>query len=136
MKIYLPSKQKARIEMLPLIDIVFLLLVVFIYAMLSMAVHRGLPVMLPTSNSVSIDKENLLSVTLKSDGTVYVDKEPVALERLTTALTRHVKTGKIPGILLFADRDVSYQNLFGVLDRIRMADVHRISLQATIEQKR
>ena len=36
-----------RVEMLPLIDIVFLLLVVFIYTMLSMAVHRGLPVNLP-----------------------------------------------------------------------------------------
>ena len=44
MKIQLPAIKKARIEMLPLIDIVFLLLVFFIYAMLSMAVHRGLPV--------------------------------------------------------------------------------------------
>ena len=133
MKINFQANKKARIEMLPLIDIVFLLLVVFIYAMLSMAVHRGLPVVLPTSNSVSIDKEHLLSVTVKADGTVYVDKEPIALEGLTAALTRHVKTGKTPGILLFADRDVSYQKLFGVLDRIRKADVHRISLQATIE---
>ncbi len=136
MKIYLPSNRKARIEMLPLIDIVFLLLVVFIYAMLSMAVHRGLPVVLPTSTSVSIDKKLLLSVTVKADGRVYVDKNPVGLDGLTAALTRHVKLGKDPGVLLFADRDVSYQNLFRVLDRIRMADVHRISLQATIEKQR
>ena len=39
--------KKPRIEMLPLIDIVFLLLIFFIYAMLSMAVHRSLPVSLP-----------------------------------------------------------------------------------------
>jgi len=136
MKIYLPSNRKARIEMLPLIDIVFLLLVVFIYAMLSMAVHRGLPVVLPTSTSVSIDKALLLSVTVKADGRVYVDKVPVGLDGLTAALTRHVKSGKDPGVLLFADRDVSYQNLFRVLDRIRMAEVHRISLQATIEKQR
>ncbi len=136
MKIYLPSNRKARIEMLPLIDIVFLLLVVFIYAMLSMAVHRGLPVVLPTSTSVSIDKELLLSVTVKADGRVYVDKDPVGLDGLTAALTRHVKQGKDPGVLLFADRDVPYQNLFRVLDRIRMAEVHRISLQATIEKQR
>ena len=119
--------------MLPLIDIVFLLLVVFIYAMLSMAVHRGLPVVLPTSSAAGIDTENLLSITVKADGTVYLDKEPVALEGLTEALKRFVQTGKTPGVLLFADRDVSYQHLFGVLDRIRMADVDRISLQATVE---
>ncbi|UCD33258.1 MAG: biopolymer transporter ExbD [Desulfobacterales bacterium] len=136
MKIYMPAKRKARIEMLPLIDIVFLLLVVFIYAMLSMAVHRGLPVVLPTSTSVSIEKELLLSVTVKADGQIYVDKELVSLDGLTAALTRYVTPDKDPGVLLFADRDVSYQNLFQVLDRIRMADVHRISLQATIEQQR
>ena len=73
MKINFQANKKARIEMLPLIDIVFLLLVVFIYAMLSMAVHRSLPVMLPTPTSVKIDKELLLSVTVKANGTVYVD---------------------------------------------------------------
>ena len=41
MKLSLQSNRKARIEMLPLIDIVFLVLVFFIYAMLAMAVHRG-----------------------------------------------------------------------------------------------
>ena len=49
MKVNLRVAKKARIEMLPLIDIVFLLLVFFIYTMLSMAVHRGLPVVLPNS---------------------------------------------------------------------------------------
>ncbi len=51
MKLNLDTQRKVRIEMLPLIDIVFLLLVFFIYAMLSMAVHRGLPVVLPTSSA-------------------------------------------------------------------------------------
>ncbi|MBW1821228.1 MAG: biopolymer transporter ExbD, partial [Deltaproteobacteria bacterium] len=44
MKLKLYKTKNPRIEMLPLIDVVFLLLVFFIYAMLSMAVHRGLPV--------------------------------------------------------------------------------------------
>jgi biopolymer transport protein ExbD len=38
------------------------------------------------------------------------------------------------GILLFADRSLSYQNLFQVLDQIKMAGIHRISLQADVEQ--
>ena len=48
MKVDLGFHRKARIDMLPLIDIVFLLLVFFIYAMLSMAVHHALPVALPS----------------------------------------------------------------------------------------
>ena len=127
--------KKARIEMLPLIDIVFLLLVVFIYAMLSMAVHRSLPVMLPTSTSVNIEKELLLSVTVKANGIVYVDRKQVALEALAATLAQQFHPGKEPGVLLFADRNLSYQKLFQVLDQIRKADIHRISLQADTEQQ-
>jgi biopolymer transport protein ExbD len=50
--------------MLPLIDIVFLLLVFFIYAMLSMAVHHALPVALPLSSTAPLDKQVTLSVTV------------------------------------------------------------------------
>ena len=134
MKVYLQSNRKVRIEMLPLIDIVFLLLVFFIYAMLSMAVHRSLPVLLPTSVSAKIDKELIVSVTVKSDGTLYVDKEQVSLDNLASFLKTKTETDRDVGILLFADRSLSYQNLFQVLDQIKISGVHRISLQAKSEQ--
>lgn len=134
MKINLQTNKKARIEMLPLIDIVFLLLVFFIYAMLSMAVHRGLPVALPTSSSAIIDKELVLSVTVKTDGTIYINKEQIPLNDLTSALISKTKEYKEPGVLLFADRDLSYQKLFSVMDQIRMAGVNRISLQAEVNK--
>ncbi len=134
MKLNFQTSKKVRIEMLPLIDIVFLLLVFFIYAMLSMAVHRGLPVLLPTSVSAKIDKELIVSVTVKSDGTIYVDKEQIGLNDLATFLKTKAETDRDVGILFFADRSLSYQNLFQVLDQIKIAGVHRISLQAEIEQ--
>ena len=134
MKVNFQTSKKVRIEMLPLIDIVFLLLVFFIYAMLSMAVHRGLPVLLPSSVSAKIDKELILSITVKSDGTLYVDKEQVSLNDLASFLKTKSAPEKKVGILLFADRSLSYQNLFQVLDQIKMAGIHRISLQADVEQ--
>ena len=134
MKVDFQTGKKVRIEMLPLIDIVFLLLVFFIYAMLSMAVHRGLPILLPTSSSADIDKSLVLSVTIKSDGTLYVDKEHVAFNDLAPVLKQKTVAGDDPGVLLFAERSLSYQSLFRVLDQIRMADIHRISLQADVEQ--
>jgi len=135
MKIQLPSNKKARIEMLPLIDVVFLLLVFFIYAMLSMAVHRGMPVDLPTSQTVQIDRKLILSVTVKADETIYVDKEPVDLENLTTFLKFKAEKVKDPGVLFFADRSLPYQKLFQVLDKIRLAGLNRISLQAETENQ-
>lgn len=134
MKINVRTNKKVRIEMLPLIDIVFLLLVFFIYAMLSMAVHRGLPVLLPTSASAKIDKHLVLSVTVKSDRTIYIDKERVPFDDLASVLRTKTASASEPGILLFADRNLPYQQLFQVLDQIRMAGIHRISLQAEAEQ--
>ena len=116
--------------MIPLIDVMFLLLVVFIYSMLSMALHRGLPVALPASSAANIEKNLVLSVIMQRYGAVYLDKEPVRLDDLTQALISNAEGQDNPGVLLFADKDVSYQDLFRVLDRIRQAGLYRISLQA------
>src|SRR5210317_1114866 len=89
MKIHLPATKKARIEMLPLIDIVFLLLVFFIYAMLSMAVHRGMNVELPGSTQSEQSPESRLSVSVAVDhGRVrlYLDKDELTQEELVRRL--------------------------------------------------
>jgi biopolymer transport protein ExbD len=130
MKVNLQTRRKARIEMLPLIDIVFLLLVFFIYAMLSMAVHRSLPVRLPASTTVEVDRELMISVTVRSDGGIFVDKARVTLESLADTLRKKIKSGKDSCVSIFADRSLPYQDLFQILDRIRMAGLSRISLQA------
>lgn len=134
MKVDLPVKKKTRIEMLPLIDVVFLLLVVFIYTMLSMAVHRGLPVHLPKSETANIEKQLILSVTIEKDGTIYLDKQKINLNDLTNTLVQKTRDRKNPGVLLFADNSIPYQELFRVLDRIKMAGLSRISLQAEAEK--
>lgn len=132
---FLPSRKRARIEMLPLIDIVFLLLVFFIYAMLSMAVHRGLPVVLPVSSTAEIDTDLTLTLTVRPDGTAYLDKESVAIGDLHQTLIDKMKhleerdAGNTK-VLLFADRSLSYQDLYKVLDQIKMAGIANISLQA------
>jgi biopolymer transport protein ExbD len=134
MKIQRSTPPQARIEILPLIDIVFLLLVFFIYAMLSMAVHRGMPVDLPASTTAEIDKALTLSVTIQADGGIFLDKAAVSLEALKAIIQARAREGGKPvsemGVLLFADRLVPYQRVFDVLDQIRLAGLTRISLQA------
>jgi biopolymer transport protein ExbD len=134
MKISRPAIRKVRIEMLPLIDIVFLLLVFFIYAMLSMAVHRGLPVVLPTSSTAEIDQKTTLSVTLEKTGAIFIDDEQTTLAELAEALETKARGENETDVLLFADRDLSYQTLFQVLDEIRTAGLNHISLQAEADQ--
>ncbi|MBU4014453.1 MAG: biopolymer transporter ExbD [Proteobacteria bacterium] len=135
MKLNINVHKSVRIEMLPLIDIVFLLLVFFIYAMLSMAVHRGLPVLLPASSTAEIEKKSALSVTVRTDGTIYVDEKQISIENLAAFLKKKAEIDKDTGILLFADNSLLYQELFRVLDQIRIAGLNRISLQSEAEQQ-
>ena len=138
MKITLPEN-RARIEMLPLIDVVFLLLVVFIFAMLSMAVHKGMPVTLPDSSAAGLEKKLTLSVSIDAQGQIFVNREKTDLDGLVSRLEAEARAAEerseteTRGVLIFADRATAYQDLFRVLDRIRQAGLERISLQADPE---
>lgn len=125
--------KKPRIEMLPLIDVVFLLLVFFIYAMLSMAVHRSLPVSLPGSSAAEIDTELNLTITIKSDGEIFLDSKNVSQDELQAVLLKKKQSetdAKSVQVDLFADKALSYQELYRVLDIIRTAGISNVSLQA------
>ncbi len=129
---YLGSK-KPRVEMLPLIDIVFLLLVFFIYAMLSMAVHRSLPVSLPVSSSAEINTELNVAITVNHSGEIFIDSTKVSLEELQSVLREKIQqanSAKSVQVDLFADKSLSYEGLYRVLDSIRTSGISNVSLQA------
>lgn len=130
MKVYRPKKRKNRLDMLPLIDVVFLLLVFFIYAMLSMSVHRGVHVELPTSSSAEKSEEKIVSVIIKKTGEIFIDKEPTALNELTENLKLKTAGSEKTGVLIFGDKELMYQMLFDVIDRVKAAGIMRMSLQA------
>ncbi|MBL4903180.1 MAG: biopolymer transporter ExbD [Desulfocapsa sp.] len=126
----------ARIEVMPLIDVVFLLLVFFIYAMLSMAVHYGQVVDLPSSSSATLEIQEAISVTIQDNNSevlIFIGEESVSLARLVERLHDiKLKTmgTKEPEVQIFADKSVSYQELFKVMDCVKEAGLSKISLQA------
>jgi biopolymer transport protein ExbD len=130
------TAKKTRIELIPLVDMMILLLAFFVYAMLSMAIHRGLPVLLPISSTAQLDQRLVLSITVLKDGRIYVDKEEVSPQNLRAFLMEKSAQTEETGAFLFADREVTYQKLFLVLDEIRMAGISRISLQAERQELR
>jgi biopolymer transport protein ExbD len=137
MKIHQLAVKSARIEMLPLIDIVFLLLVFFIYAMLSMAVHRGLQLDLPESSTAVSSEDDSVSVSIRDDGTTiecFLNKRPLPLDQLAGELMQMRKRTASPlSVQLFATESVSYQQLYQVLDELNRAGIADISLQASSE---
>ena len=138
MKIKNRTMKAPRIEMLPLIDIVFLLLVFFIYAMLSMAVHRGLHLDLPESTQAYIrDTQNPISLSIRRDTTgiqIFIDDKAIHLSQLSQFLPAQDGGGKNkPSVLVFAEEQISYQQLYLVLDELKKSGITDISLQASPE---
>jgi biopolymer transport protein ExbD len=132
MKVSLQAKRKPRIEMIPLIDLMFLILVSFVYGVFFMSVHRGVLVTLPLSSTAKIEKQLTLTLSIQADGAVFLDKEPVTFENLGETLKLRAAENKETGVLLFADKDLPYQKLYTVLDLIRMAGLSQVSLQAEV----
>lgn len=125
----------ARVEMLPLMDVVFLILVFLIYAMMVMVVHMGMPVSLPKSKSAQPEHLVVLALTIQQDGALWLDKEPVTLADLPEAVRRQgAERGLIasdePTLQIFADAMLPYQKLFDVLTELKKAGLKKISLQA------
>jgi len=119
--------------MLPLIDVVFLLLVFFIYAMLSMSYHDGIRLELPESAQAAHMEETAeLILSMTADGEVFMGKTSVPLTELGVRITRFFEKKAKKQVILCGHKNLSYQNLFKVMDTIREAGITQISLQAEV----
>jgi len=115
--------------MIPLIDVIFLLLVVFIFAMLSMTIHKGIRVDLPQSDTAVSDKEeDYFSVSIAADGAVYLDLTPTDLRALTSAVGDRVKEKGKLHVQINAHEQITHGRLVEVLDSIRAGGVTSLSL--------
>jgi len=129
MRIKREFTRRPRIEMIPLIDVVFLLLVFFIYSMLSMTVHRGLPVHLPTASTSLVDKKAFITITVQRDGGLFLEDRAIDTRTLASLLVQEKQKDPDIQVYLRADKDVSYQKAVEVMDLVRSAGIHKLALE-------
>ena len=120
--------RRARIEIIPMIDVVFFLLVFFMMASLSMTIYQGLPVNLPEAASGQKSTAETASITLRKDGGSFLNGEPVTVaglgERIRPLLVRH----RDLAVIVNADREVSHARVVDVLDALRVTGVGKIAI--------
>lgn len=129
MKIRNNYNRKARIELIPLIDSIFLVLVFFMYAMMSMVVHRGIPVDIPEAVSSVIDQKKYISITVTEENDIYLNKDRVTLSELSALLEREKGLDTELDVYINADRKAYYGNVIQVLDSVRTAGIEKISFE-------
>jgi len=125
--------KRPRIEMVPLIDCFFLLLVFFIFGVFSMTMQQGLVVNLPAADAGVSTPEGRLTISLTADGALFLNQDPVTLEALTSALRQEAnrQTGGL--VVINADREVRHGLVMSVLDAVRQAGLETVSFHTMPE---
>ncbi len=125
--------RKARIEIIPMIDIMFFLLVFFIMFTLHMIPSRGLSSALATSSTAQNLPHPTLVIAVDGHGQMFVDDQPVSAAALTERL-RHSGHAAETVVTIAAEHDLALQSLMRVMDACRLAGVTQIGIASRENQ--
>ena len=123
MKIPRASAKKARIEIIPMIDTMFFLLVFFMIATLSMTLQHGMPVNLPQANTATDNIPEEASLTLTTQGELFFNKDLIGLAELESRLANLLQTSGEPSVIINADEAVTHGRVIEVMDTVRKTGI-------------
>ena len=119
---------QSEINVTPLVDVCLVLLIIFMVVLPSMV--TGVPVALPETSGKTAADERILPVTIKEDGTVYLDTMVVRGDEVASALQRLRERASGRPVGVRADKRVPYGDVLSVLDACRKAGWEDVTLIA------
>lgn len=115
------------INVTPLLDLAWTLLVVFIIAITSAV--QGIKINLPkASNVVSQVKPSAKSISVTGDGQIYLDNYPVTMAELETMLRQHKAADPNLPVVVRGDEQVVYNQIIQILDLLMRLDITQLAL--------
>ena len=124
------SESEGRIEIIPLIDIMFFLLASFMLVSLSMVNLKSVKVNLPTATTATLETKNdFASISVDKDGAVYLDKEPLGPNELAMRLNAWHRTNENLRVFISGDQDVRYGAVIHVLDLVRSTGIQKVAFE-------
>ena len=132
------AKKRARIEIIPLIDIMFFLLASFMMVSLSQVHMKGIRVNLPamvapTQPLPTPDPKDRLSLFVDPDGVVHFDKEVVTDGDVMPRLAALSKGNPNLKLFISADREALHGEVMKLLDRVRSAGIEKVAYEIKIK---
>lgn len=127
------EETKPRMEMIPLMDVMFLNLLFFVYASFSMTIHRGLKVDLPSAVGSKVKGEQTL-ITVTADNRLSLNKQPMAMDELVLATVKIWREHSTP-VLISADRAAELGTGIELLGKLKNGGVERVAFQVSGAEK-
>lgn len=123
--------ERARIEVIPMIDIMMFLLVFFIMITINAIVGSGIALELPKSKTPQALRDTTITVGVKKEGALYVDAKPLSPEEFTARLREAKQKGGKVEVVIAGDREVPLQKLLDVMDLVRAEEINSVGIAAS-----
>ncbi len=125
--------KKARIEIIPLIDVIFFLLATFVLFTLALNKSNGLPVKLPDSEwGEKRDPANSVTITVTAEGTLAWNKEPVTLQEFQDRLNEYKIREANPKVLINGDQDAMFSQAIYAFDEVRKRNIQKVYIETLV----
>lgn len=128
------SDRPPQINIIPMIDVIFAILVYFIVSSLFLTRSEGLPVNLPQAETVQLQKSKQITVSLDREGILSVDREPIELTELKTTVENSIETEQTTVVVISADETVDHGLVVDVIDQLRQIPEVSLAIAAKKEQ--
>jgi len=127
------GRKRARIEIIPLIDIIFFLLATFIMVSLSMTKNQGVQVALPAANSAASlgdqqEMEKAVTLSVNAKGEVFYNKDKITIAQLPLRLQTLKAMSKDPKVIINSDAGSSFKYVVAVLDEVRKVGIAKVGI--------
>ena len=119
-----------KINILPMIDVIFAILVFFIVSSLYLTRSEGLPVNLPGAATAEVQKTKQITVSLDAQGKLTVDSQPTQLDRLQTEVEKLIEAQSNTTVIVNADKTIEHGQVVEVIDRLRQIQGVQLAIAA------
>ena len=126
------NRQISELNMTPLIDLTFLLLITFIITF--PLIEQGIPVRLPKGKASELDQANTFTITLNDKAEIFFDEVPTGAEALAAELKAKAAENPDVTILVRADEEIAYSKVVAILRLMHDANISRMALVTSPEK--
>jgi biopolymer transport protein ExbD len=136
MRIHRRALKKARIEIIPMIDTIFFLLVFFMISTLSMTLFKGMPVNLPKAASGQQAPAESAAITIDKEGRLFLNQQGIEKAALGEALKQQLAKNADVLVVINADDGVAHGQVVEVMDIARAANVTKMAIAVKPKEQR
>jgi biopolymer transport protein ExbD len=126
------GRPRARIEIIPLIDVIFFLLATFVLFTISLNKIQSIPLDLPQATATPPTSKNdndIVILQLSHTGTAYWNKDPITTNEIRPRLLNFKTTTPTPRVLVTGDDNAPYGAVIAALDEVRQAGIKEVSIE-------